>query len=552
MGIVNLLRLLSLSLLLSCLSLSELPATSARLVHRSTPQQPQLLPLLQRLTELHTPASPLSIRSASSPSSPSPTSPTSFPASAVSERLPPSFSSLSPLLAPLNCSVAADWQLPLNLTNGGVIYNLVLTPACQVLYVTVWESNTPDADTYIASVDLATGVEQWRLPLPYNGVDFIGLIPPFFQLNAAGSMLFAQHVLETLNNSCVEMWGIAIQKTAGKVMWRVSQCFPQTATDIALTFPGGLLFPDALSDGAAVDDVVLLLPGSFVVFANGSCGDFLPWTSIRASTGEVLHAEAVPIAPFAIYSSLQSDGHYFSVQGLNVTTNITAWNDVTSVFSMSNTGVFALQSSRTYDPRYTLMAVTASDTMMQGFLSPSDDSVSSWVGWSVPEQKQRWQRSDDAILMWRWPTEDADTVWQWIGAHPLNSSWSVATTIGAAGGGDVWVIVAIFDTHTGDRIATSAVLGPQAADDSGYVYPKPARLINTDQGPRLLQTLQEGAYVLDVHSLTSLYSGKAVKNDMNPYVLWMEGPVASLLRFRYDYFTGGTMTLNATRSTQVD
>ena len=393
-----------------------------------------------------------------------------------------------------------------------------------------------------------SGVEQWRLLFPYNSDDLFSL-PPFFQLNAAGSMLFAQHLLGTDTVDCVEMWGVAIGKSAAKVAWKVSRCFPPIGADLELTFPGGLLFPGALREGDDVDDIVLLLPGSFALGKNGNVSDILPWTSIAASTGRVLHEEVLPLAPLSLFSSLQSGGCYFSVQGLNISGN---WSAVIAVLSMSTGGVFGLQSSRTYDGRYTLSAVTTSDTLMQGFVDSSNGSVSSWVGWTVPEQRQRWRRSDDAILMGQWPTQDANAVWLYIADHPLNSSWSVATTLGAEGGGIVWAIVAIFESHTGDRIATSQQLGPQAADDEGDVYPRPARLIHTDQGPRLLQTLQEGVYVLDVNTLALQYAGKAAKNDMNPYVLWMEGSAASRLRVGHDSFGGSTMTLNATSAVQTN
>ena len=132
--------------------------------------------------------------------------------------------------------------------------------------------------------------------------------------------------------------------------------------------------------------------------------------------------------------------------------------------------------------------------------------------------------------------------------HPLNSSWSLATSLGAEPSGGVWAVLAIYDTHTGDRIATSDTLGPQEADQEEDVYPRRARLINTDNGARLIQTLQQGVYVLDVNTLHTLCNGLAgdSENDINPYTMWLEGALASRICYQdYDYgnLQGSTISL---------
>ena len=409
----------------------------------------------------------------------------------------------------------------------------------------MFDSDTPDPDTYIGSIDLASGIEQWRVPFPYNVIDLVR-IPPFFQLNAAGTMLFAQHLLVTDTELRVEMWGLAVQKSAGTVVWKVSHCFNDAASAAAmdLSLPGGLLFPGAASDG---DDIVLLLSGSLLMLANGSLTDVLPWTSIKASTGEVLYESVVHLVPMPCLSSLQLNGRFFSVQGINVTADVSDWSSITAVFSMSDAGVFALQSSRMYDIEHLLQAVTTGDTLMQAFLY-ANHTVSSWVGWSVPEQQQRWQRSDDALLMWQypWPTSFTITVWLQVEAHPLNSSWVVASTLGAdQADGNTWPLIAIYDTRTGDRIATSAILPPQQSDDEGDVYIRPARLLHTDRGARLVQTLQGAVYVLDVNTLQLLYSGTTAEMDVVPLILRMEGAVVSRLLIGSDSFGVSAMTRNA-------
>ena len=458
---------------------------------------------------------------------------------------PPSSSSLSSLLASSNCSVSASWQLAFNSCEPVAV---TLTPDCQLLYVTLCDYLEPNS--YIASIDLPTGAPLWRVPFPYNSMDTWG-DAPFFQLNSAGSLLLAEHLLVSDPQLCVEMWGVAVARPAGKVVWKVSQCIPpQLYNDTEIATPFGLLFPGAASDG---DDIVLSLPSTFAVLDLGNDtvgGYFLPWSSIKASTGAVLHEQVVNISAFGFVSSVQSDGRYFSVQGEYVSGNTTEPIDVTAVFSMSDKGVFAQQSMRAWDFDTTIActSVTASDTLMQGFVD-SSGSASGWVGWTVPEQKQRWQRSDDALLMWQWPSDDAYSAWLWIDAHSLNSSWSIATALGANPAGPVWVIVTIYEPHTGNRIATSAILGPQEADDSGDVDPRPARIIATDAGPRLVQVLQQGVYVLDAVSLELLYSGEAAmgEDDVDPYIVWMEGAAAARLQFDYDtlIFQASTMQLNA-------
>ena len=442
------------------------------------------------------------------------------------------------------------------------MYNTALTPACQLLYVTASDANEPDATTYVAAVDVRMGVEEWRLPFPYNQVDTIGFAP-FFQLDAAGTTLYAQRLLATNTALCFEMWAInttaptthaataSAATPAPRVLWKVSQCADPADANGTWAFPGGLLFPRAAPDDG---DLLLLVAGSFVLQANGSIDGFVPWVSIAASSGKVLAAERVAMYPVSLLSSVQrgggGGGYYFSLQGLNMSGNLSD-GTTTAVFSMGSGGAFALQSSRTYDTAHQLPAVTAGDTLMQGLLT-HDGGVESWVGWTVPAQTKRWQRSDDPLLQWEWPVEGATTVWQRLIPHPLNSSLVLATTLGSEPGGGVWAIVAVYDPHTGDRIATSDILGPQYADDEGDVYPAVARIVHTAQGIRLLQTLQEGVYVLDMLSLKSLYAGKAVKNDMNVQVTWMDGAVASRVRFLYDTVLGSTMKLNTTTSVQVD
>ena len=487
---------------------------------------------------LHKPLSPSSTSSARPLSS--------QPANRLEERLHSSAAALSALHAPSACAVASGWQLPLNISKRDGVYNFALSPACQLLYVTVSDSNVPDPDTYIGSIDLASGVEQWRVPFPYNSLDTF-FLAPFFQLNAAGTMLYAQHIVSTHTDLCVGMWGLAVQKSVGKMVWNVSRCLRN-----ALMVPGGLLFPGAASDG---DDIVLLLSSSFVCSDDGLCNQFLPWTSIKASTGEVLYESEVTLSPLSLFTSLQMDGRYFSVQAVNITANVSDWSKVTAVFSMSDTGVFALQSSRVserssgaYDRTvYTLAAVTSSDTMMQAFLDQANGTIRDWLGWTVPEQQQRWQRSDDDILMCRWPTGYSCSHWLWLQPHPLNSSWAVATALGTQSGNDAWVIVAIYDTHTGDRIATSAPLGPQQLG-LGNVSPRLARFVHSDSshnsGLRLVQTVQEGVYVLDVVSLALQLSGQAGTGEVNPLVLSIEGGEASVLGGGVSFLQGWIMTLS--------
>ena len=281
--------------------------------------------------------------------------------------------------------MASDWLHYLNNTScsDDVEFAFALhTANCQLVYVTACGGDEPDSDTYIASIDLPTGEERWRLSFPYNSVDTFDF-SPFIQLNAAGTTLSAQRLLASSTDSCVELWGVAINQTAGQLMWNVSQCFPRSCERRWRRYSAAALWLIHISDNATEHSSY-----------------FLPWTSIKASTGAVLHEVVVSIAPFSLLSSIQSGGHIFSVQGLTITANVSDWDTITAVFCMSDEGVFELQSSRTIDWNAALLATTAGDTLMQGHVD-GQRHVSDWVGLTVPEQNQRWQCSDDAILMWQ-------------------------------------------------------------------------------------------------------------------------------------------------------
>ena len=175
-------------------------------------------------------------------------------------------------------------------------------------------------------------------------------------------MLLTQRIFPPNDtDSCVEQWGIDVNRTAASVQWMVIECQNLTHT-LGFVWGEGLLFSSAASDGG---DVLLFTDATRGSFTNGSVA-WPTWFTMHAQTGQVLSQQRV--APSVLSECLSTTAAATPPWPPCWTRPILPGLTPCRLYGMGSGGVgVLLQASQVYDGSKDYPSFTEGTAILQGY-----------------------------------------------------------------------------------------------------------------------------------------------------------------------------------------